>query len=219
MRSLPKILVLTVLILVISSLLAAESKGWQLVQSLAVPGLSQVRAGRNYGYAMLAAEAGIISTLLYLNAEKVLKTQEYYEYALKYAHIQPGDYPDQYWRDLSRYSSSGYDAGGYNAGVLQDAVQLYPNDPVLQQAYIDANIYTDAYAWNWDSVDNRAAYSKVRIRTQDLRDYASMTVGVLIVNHLISGIDVLRFVSEKSGSQVYMDVKDKSPMLMLKVDW
>lgn len=219
MQSKAKILFFVGLILIISSLLAAESKGWQLVQSLAVPGLSQVRSGRNYGYAMLAGEVGIISTLLYLGAEKDLKIQEYYEYAMKYAHIQPGDYADQYWRDLSRYSSSGYDAGGYNAGVLQDAIQLHPNDPALQQTYIDEHIYPDDYAWNWDSADNRADYSKIRIHTQDLRDYASMVTGVLIVNHLISGIDVMRMISAKSRSQVYMDIKDRSPMLMLNVQW
>ncbi|MGC9362881.1 MAG: hypothetical protein ACP5F3_08130, partial [Candidatus Syntrophosphaera sp.] len=171
MRSTTKALVTTFLLIIISASLAAESRGLKFLQSLAVPGLSQVHSGRDHGYAMLAAEAGIIAGILFLNAEENLKEQEYYEYALKFAHIQPGDYPNQYFRDLSRYDSSGFEAGGYNADVRQTAMQLYPDDPIAQQIYIDENIYPEDYAWNWDSSDNRGSYSEIRIQTQDLRDY------------------------------------------------
>ncbi len=217
MRFKGKTLVATFLLIVLSVSLAAESRGLKFLQSLAVPGLSQVRSGRDYGYAMLAAEAGIISGILFLNAEENLKAQEYYEYALKFAHIQPGDYPDQYFRDLSRYDSSGFEAGGYNADVRQKAMQLYPDDPIAQQIYIDENIYPDDYAWNWDSSDNRGSYSEIRIQTQDLRDYGSIAIGVLIVNHLISGIDAL--LQKPDNSQVYLDIKDRHPMLMLSLEW
>jgi hypothetical protein len=214
-----KYLVPIVLILALSSVLAAESRGVRFLQSAAVPGLSQIREGRGYGCAMLGAEVGIISTMLFLNEEENLKAQEYYEYALKFAHIAPGEYEDQYYRDLSRYNSSGYEAGGYNATVREKAISLYPDDPVQQQAYIDANIYTDEYAWNWDSVDNRGAYSKIRIQTKSLRDYGMLAVGVLIVNHLVSSIDVLRYTSQEAKAQVYLDIKDRSPMLMVNVQW
>jgi hypothetical protein len=219
MQSKVKTFSLIVLMFALLSCLAAENKGWQLVQSLAVPGLSQIRSDRNYGYAMLTSEVGIISTLLYLGTEVNLKTEKYYEYALKYAQVQVGDYPDQYFRDLSRYNSSGFEAGGYNAQVRQRAIQLYPADPLQQQVYIDANAYSEDYAWNWESVENRSSYSKIRVQTQDLRDYGKMAVGVLIVNHLISGIDVLRYFSETQRSHVYLDIKDRHPMLMLNVEW
>ncbi len=211
------------LLLLISILLVpglcARSRGSDFLQSLLVPGLSQVRSGRNYGYAMMASEVGIISTMFYLSTERQLKTQEYYEYALKFAHIEPGTYSDQYYRDLSRFNSSGFEAGGYNAMIRQQAIQLYPNDPIQQQLYIDENIYPDDYAWNWDSVEHRGAYSKIRIKTQDLRDYGTLAVGVLIVNHLISGVDVLRSHSETKRSQVWLDIKDRHPMLMLNYKW
>ncbi|MDP2401567.1 MAG: hypothetical protein Q8M66_06270, partial [Actinomycetota bacterium] len=99
------------------------------------------------------------------------------------------------------------------------AINLYPNDPASQQQYIDANMYSDDYAWNWDSPDHRGQYSRIRIKTQTLRDYGTMAVGVLILNHLISGFDVLRFHSEDKRSQVYFDIVDKAPMLKLAVEW
>jgi hypothetical protein len=214
-----KRLIPLLLLLAAVTILPAENKGWKFLQSIAVPGLSQIRDGRHYGYAMLTSEVGIISSMLYLNTEEKLKTQEYYEYAIKYAHIGVGEYPDQYFRDLSRYSSSGYDAGGYNAQVRETAIQLFPYDTTSQQAYINEHAYTDGQSWNWDSVDNRSAYSKIRVQTQDLRDYSKLAVGVLIVNHLISGIDVLRLISESNRSQVYLDIKDKTPTVNLRVEW
>ena len=60
-----KYLVTLLLLLACGASLAAEGTGLQLVQSLVLPGLSQVRHGRNYGYGMLTAEAALISSLLW----------------------------------------------------------------------------------------------------------------------------------------------------------
>lgn len=199
--------------------LSAESKGLAFLQSLAVPGLNQIRSHRNYGYAMLSAEVGIISGLLYLGEERELKQQEYFEYAYQHAHIQPRSYPDQYFRDLSRYNSSGFEAGGYNAQVRETAMQMYPNDTVQQQLYIDANAYPADYAWAWDSTEYRSAYSKVRVQAQDLRDYSKLALGVLIVNHLISGIDALRYNSSKVKTHTYLDLQNGHPRLNLCLEW
>jgi len=206
-------------LLVLVSAMPAKSKGFEMLKSLAIPGFAQVTNGRSYGYAMMASEAGIISSMIYFNNEEKLKAREAYEYALKYAHINPGDYPDQYFRTLSRYNSSGFDAGGYNNEVRETAMQLYPGDPAAQQQYIDANAIPDDQAWNWDSTDIRGRYSKIRIQSQDMRDYGSIAVGVLILNHLVSGVDVLRFFTEKARSQVYFDYRDHNPMLMLNIQW
>lgn len=214
-----KYLCALILLLALAASLAAESTGLQLAQSLVLPGLSQIRGGRSYGYGMLSAEAALISSLLYLNEEARLKTQEFYEYALKYAHIEPGDYDDSYFRDLSKYNSSGYEAGGYNAFIREEALRLFPNDPAQQQIYIDEHIYEGGLAWNWDSVDNRGEYVQIRTEAQNMRDYRMLAVGVMIVNHLISGIDVLRFNANDRQAQVYLDIKDRSPMLMLNLQW
>lgn len=213
-----KTLILLLAALAVTTGLAAENRGLILLQSLAVPGLGQIRNDRGYGYAMLGSEVAIIGSMLYLNAEQNLKAQEYFEYAIKHAHIQNQDYPDQYFRDLSRYNSSGFEAGGYNAQIRQEAMQIYPNDPVQQQIYIDANIYPDNYAWNWDSLANRRDYSKIRIQTQDLRDYGKLAIGVMIVNHLISGVDALRFTAQNRKGNVYLDIKDRHPMVMFNLE-
>jgi hypothetical protein len=207
----------TILLLAVS--LSSQSKGLEFLKSLAVPGLSQVTNGRAYGYGMMVAEVGIISGMFYINNERDLKARETYEFAIKHAHINPGDYSEEYFRNLSRFNSSGFDADGFNARVRQTAMDLYPNDPISQQLYIDNHAYGEDMSWNWDSPSLRGQYSKIRIKTQDLRDFGKIAVGVLILNHLVSGIDVLRFFSETTRSQVYFDIKDNHPMLMLGMEW
>jgi len=210
-----KLIVITFLLSSIG--LTAKSRGAQFLKSLVVPGLSQVSSGRAYGYAMMVSEVSIIGGMLYLNSEEKLKARESYEYALKYAHIRPGTYSESYFRDLSRYNNGGFDADGYNARVRRDAMSLYPHDPVAQQQYIDERAYPEDMYWSWDTPDKRASYSKIRIKTQDLRDFGQIAVGVLLVNHLISGIDVLRYNSEGRRSHVYMSVKDQTPHLNLSI--
>lgn len=211
---------LLIIVLLLGSVgLTAQSRGLKFLKSLVVPGLSQVSEGRNYGYAMMVSEISIIGGMMYLNSEEKLKARESYEYALKFAHIRPGGYEESYFRDLSRYNSGGFDADGFNARVRRDAMNLYPHDPVAQQQYIDSHAYPEDMYWNWDSAQKRASYSKIRIKTQDLRDFGQIAVGVLLVNHLISGIDVLRYDSEGRRSQVYMSMKGKQPILNLSVSF
>lgn len=214
-----KHLVSLLILLVLGVSLAAESTALQMAQSLVLPGLAQVRHDHKYGYAMLAAETAIISSMFYFSQETALKKRASYEYALKFAHIFPGDYDEAYLRDLSRYNSSGFEAGGYNAMVREEAMRLFPHDPAQQQIYIEENMYPDELAWNWDDKDNRAAYVQIRTQTQNLRDYGKVAVGVMIVNHLISGLDVLRFNARDKEAQVYFSMKDKIPMLMLNLSW
>lgn len=210
---------LIIVLLLISISLFAQKPGLKVLGSFAVPGLVQVSQGRNYGYAMLASEAAIIASMLYLNSEEKLAKTEAYEFAVKYAQIAPGTYSDKYFRDISRFNSGGFDADGYNTKVRKEALTLYPDDPSKQQTYIDEHAYPEELYWAWDSTSQRAAYSKIRIRASDMRDYSQAAVGVLILNHVISGIEALKFRSANKRSSVYMSLKGKSPLLNLSVSF
>lgn len=162
------------------------------LKSVLVPGWGQLTQGNASGYAMLTAEAMFWSAKFYTDSEQTLRDRDSYEYALKYAHINPGKYSDQYYRDLTIYASSGYDAGGYNAMVRSKALEDYPYDPQLQQQYINENIYPNDLAWQWDSVQNKKKFSTKRKEILELQDQTKIITGLLIANHLVSGIDMLR---------------------------
>lgn len=206
-------LILLIIVLSLSGIFA-QSKGITLLKSVVLPGWGQISIDRDYGYGFLAAEVGIIGSMFYLSSEQKLSKQESYEYAMQFAHIRPSDYDPMYFSHLSRYNSSGFGGGGYNAMIRQKAIESFPDDPQTQQEYIDSHIYSDEMAWNWDSSGDRGTYSKMRIHTQDIKDYAQIATGLLIFNHLVSGIDILRLGNIES-SRFSLGLKERQPLLML----
>lgn len=204
-----------IILLLVIICLSAQSKGSLFLRSLIVPGWGQVHSGRNYGYAMMASELAVISSLYYFDNEQKLKSDEAYDYAMKFAHIAAGNYSDEYFAHLSRYSSSGFEAGGYNAMIREQAMVEYPGQPDMQQQYIDANIYPDDLAWNWESDSKRRNYGDIRGDMNRNEEYAKIFTGVLILNHIVSAVDILRLDSEKRRTNISFGVMQRSPMLYL----
>lgn len=190
-----------------------------LLKSILIPGWGQLSQGHSYGYVMLTSETLFWSTYLYNKNEQDLKDRSSYEYALKFAHINPADYSAQYYRDLSKYNSSGFDAGGYNAMIRQTAIELFQYDPIAQQAYIDENKYTDEMSWGWDNDTLRKKYGTQRKEILDLKDQAQVFTGLLIANHIISGIDMLR--QRKHWNNVHPSIQyyRNTPVLHLNIEF
>jgi len=193
------------------------AQGKAFLFSLAVPGYSQIKSGKSYGYAMLAAEATLIGASMYLSKESDLLLEEAYTYALKYAHLNPADYDSYFLKNLGTYESSGYDTNGYNAAIRREAMSLYPDDPIAQQSFIDAHAYGEDQYWYWDSTDNRRQYNKLRNDSQDLQSYGKLVFGVIILNHLVSGIDILRHHSQERRTELSVDIVQEHPMLKMSL--
>lgn len=189
------------------------------LKSALIPGWGQLSLGSNYGYAMLTSETLFWSTYLYNKNEQTLKTNNSYDYALRFAHINPGKYSSEYYRDMTKFNSSGFDAGGFNAFVRQTAIELYQYDPVAQQAYIDENKYSDELNWAWDSTQHRAKYSGMRKDILELKDQAQIFTGLIIANHVISGIDMLR--QRKKWNNVHSSIQyyRKTPTLNVNIEF
>lgn len=163
-----------------------------VIKSALIPGWGQLSIDRSYGIGLLASEVLLWSSFIYNANEQNLKDRESYEFALKYAHINPGEYSSQYFRDLSKYDSSGFEAGGYNAMVRQTAIDLYPDDQFAQQVYINDNSISDQLSWQWDNFQLRKNYSTMRKDILEYKDRVQVLTGVIMANHLISTIDILR---------------------------
>jgi hypothetical protein len=186
-------------------------------KSAIIPGWGQLSLGNSYGYTMLSGEILFWSGYLYNNNEQKLQNRASFDYALKYSHINPGNYSNQYFRDLSKFDSSGFSAGGYNAMVRQTAIELFQYDPVAQQAYIDENIYPDDMSW--ESYQLRKKYSGMRKDILELKDQAQIFTGLIIANHLISGIDMLR--QRKHWNNVHTSIQyyNNTPVLFMNVEF
>jgi len=220
LHKIPLTFILVLVLLLVSQAISAKSfKISPLIKSVLVPGWGQLSLDRNYGYAMLTTEVVFWSTLFYNTNEQDLTHQESYEYALKFAHINPGSYASQYYRDLAKYDTSGFEAGGYNSMVMQTALSMTNLTPEQQQEYIDENAIPDEMAWQWDSYQQRKQFSSMRKDILELKDKAQLITGLLIANHIISSIDMLRL--KKHWGNVHPSVQyyRNTPVLNLSVEF
>ena len=149
--------------------------------------------------------------MYYFEEESDLSKRHAYEYALRYAHINQCDMDKKYMKDLSKYDSWGYEAGGYNESVRRAAINLYPGLPQEQADYIREHAYTEEEAWTWDSLDKRNQYSKHYKGIQRNKDYAQAMVGAIILNHLVSGFNSM-LSARKANRQLEMGVQIKDDM-------
>ena len=185
-----------------------------LLKSAILPGWGEISLGDKTGYIFLTTEFIFWSSKIYFNEEEKLKEKEAYNYALKYAHIDPhNNYDETYYYNISRFTSSGFEPGGYNAYVVQQAENI--EDPILKQEYIQNNIYSDEYYWNWDNKDKMHEYGVKRKDASHFADYAKTIGGAIIANHIFSAINSLRVSSKlkKMNLSIYFD-RNMNPNLI-----
>ena len=116
MRINSKTLIIALVILIAISTIQAEKTikpGLNFLKSAVVPGWGQLSVDKNYGIAYLVAEASFWSMRFYCLQESDNNTVASHNYAIKYADVDPeGHYSHQFYEDMRKYSSSGYEQGG-----------------------------------------------------------------------------------------------------------
>jgi predicted heme/steroid binding protein len=190
-----KVIIIITIFLVISSAGAADSikPGLNFLKSAAIPGWGQLSLQKNYGFAFLLAEVSFWSLNFYYNQESDNNAEASFKYAIKYAGIDPlNDYDDDFYLNMRNYCCSGFDEGGYNAHIVSEAIDLYPDDPLLQQQYIAENTYDESKYWNWQSGEHQGRYSSYRRNMDEYSDYMKLVAGVIAANHILSAVDALR---------------------------
>ncbi|MBN1327700.1 MAG: hypothetical protein JW996_07105 [Candidatus Cloacimonetes bacterium] len=183
---------LLVLTLITTSLSAKEPvPQLNMLKSALIPGWGELSAGSKSGYVFLATEVLLWSANFYFMNEETLKEREAFNYAVKYANIDPdNDYNNTFYYHLSKYPSSGFEPGGYNSYILQQAEQY--DDPIERQEFLDNNLYPDEFYWDWENTDKRKNYGVKRKDAANFSDYAKAMTGTIVVNHVISSINALR---------------------------
>jgi len=189
------------------------------LKSALIPGWGELSMGNHSGYFLLASEIMLWTSMFYFNEEEDLLFKESFNYAVKYAHIDPNsDFDEIYLYHLTKYNSSGFDAGGYNAYIIEQAESI--EDPLERQEYIQNNIYNDDLYWEWDSKDRRRKYGIKRKDALHYKDYAKAVSGVITANHILSAINSLRIGSKKRKVNIDVSVNDKlDPMLFIRYNF
>ncbi len=208
-------LIIGITLIMCQSVFAINPTALAFLKSLAVPGWGELENGNKTGYIFIVSEVSLwTGHFLYKNESK-LKEIAYYEYALKYAHICQGSYPEQYYDDLAHYNNSNV----YNETIWDEARTKYPDDEEKQLEYYNNHKYTEDYIWDWDSRENRTQFGVLRTQATDYDDKAKVMIGGIILNHIISAINSARIsYPDKSGRKSNPSLKvdfmdDLTPVL------
>jgi len=188
-------LILILLLLTLVSLMIAKEINIKthMLRSALIPGWGELAADNKTGFVFLTTEIVLISSRFYFLEEADLKEKASYNYAVKYAHIDPDiDITDEHYYHMSRYESSGFDTGGYNAYIVEIAKARFLDDPDAQTQYIENNTYTNDEFWEWDNEDEQRKYSTLRKNITHYGDYAKAVTGAIIANHIISALNAFR---------------------------
>lgn len=163
------------------------------LRSAIVPGWGEMTNESKAGYFFLGVELILWGSRFYFQEQVNLYEKDAYMFALQNAALKPGDYEDEFMRKMSRYTSSGFGAGGYNEHVLRQAQNNYPDDPEKQNSYIMENaILDDDLAWDWGDRETRRSYG-IKLKNADHnRDYVKFVTGAIVANHIISAINSTR---------------------------
>ena len=153
-----------------------ESKLNPVIKSLLLPGWGQKTLGKKkrarvYNY----FESGLILTVVGSSTFSNIKIKNYIAFASEHAAISSSEKNHKYWVDIGNYDS----ITDYNDEHLRNREMddLYPDDK--------------KWSWDWDTDANRKAFEKERISSDQLKLAATFGIGALLVNHIVSAIDVL----------------------------
>jgi hypothetical protein len=159
-----------------------------MLYSLLLPGLGEYWLGhRTRAQIFFATEAGIWTAFGVFRVQGGNRKDRYREWASVFAGTPERD-NDEYYRVLANYISS---EGPFSANetVRRQARALYPDDREAQDAYLLANGHFGDDAWEWESEEAFDRYKQIRKSSLDSYDNASLTLGLLVANRLLSVLD------------------------------
>ena len=155
-----------------------------MLMSLAVPGSGHYYVDKNKSaYVYLAFDAAFVFGAVLFNNIANGRETEARSFAHMAAGIESAPSGEAYWRHVGAYM----DAAQYN-----EAIELSRGS--------DDGLYTDPKAWwRWADESQQEEYNGIRQKARDLRVASSFFIGALVLNRLVSVVD-LRVFRKKSLS-------------------
>ena len=157
-----------------------RSGGEEFFNSLLIPGWGQLKKGNKLkAYAFFAAEVTLITSLIAFKSYQGWLEDDYRTFAGQHSGIS-GNRSHQFYVNIGNWQN-------------RDAY----NEQRLMDRQFDQMYTSSADDWSWDSEENRSSFKSMRLTADRTGQKTMITVGVLLLNHLLSAVDA----SGKSGSR------------------
>ncbi|RMG69077.1 MAG: hypothetical protein D6715_00670 [Calditrichaeota bacterium] len=147
--------------------------------SLILPGSGEWLMGHHTAAKILfLSEAALWAGFWGSNAYTGVLERDFHAFAALHAAVDARGKDEQYWIDVG------------NASNIFEF-----NERRIIQRNVEATYpETDEFFWQWDSEANRLEYSRLRSRHQTWERRTTLIVAGVILNHLISAVDVIRLI-------------------------
>ena len=171
-----------------------KSTGKAFLMNLAIPGAGHLYAGQKRGLVNMGLEGVAWAAYLYYHDLGKSKERDYQNYA------------DGHW-DYNRWITN----NPQYAGSPEDSLILYFRDHNKQQYYEDIG-KLNHYWGGWTSDDDRNFYRGMRQHSNNFLKNAHTAVAGAFVNRIVSAVDVLRIMRNKSHAMLGEDTSIRFKM-------
>ncbi len=154
--------------------------------SLLIPGAGELFMGESkmakifFGTDLLLW-AGYFGTQAYVD----VLGNDFRTFATVHADVDASDKEEQYWIEIG------------SAGNIYEYNEQKRVDRRLNETLPE----NDKFSWQWDSQQNREKYNELRVKQHDWERRATFLISGLILNRLISAIDVVRLIRKDEKSE------------------
>jgi len=164
-----------------------KGKSYYILFSLLLPGTGEWAMGhKTLGKTFLGVDAFLWLTYFGTQQYTTVLQRDLETYAAVHAGVNTAGKDDQYWIDVG------------------STLSIYEfNEQKLRERDLEA-VYPEGtdYDWVWESENNRIDYVEKRFDRLDWKRYTNWMVGALVLNRIISAVDVFRLIQkEKSAEQ------------------
>jgi hypothetical protein len=166
---------------------AHKSAGKAFLMNLAIPGAGHLYAGSKRGFVNMGLEGVAWAAYLFYHDLGKSKEKDFEGYA------------DGHW-DYNRWITN----NPQYAGSPEDSLILYFRDHNRQQYYEDIG-KLNHYWGGWTSDDDRNFYRGMRQHSNNFLNNAHTAVAGAFVNRIVSAVDVLRMMKNKSHAALGED--------------
>jgi len=173
---------------------STPTKAKAFLLSLAVPGMGEFYAGsKRMGTIFLCTEIALWAGYFAFQTYGDWKEQDFKQYATAHAGVHTKGKNHRYFVNIEHFDN----VRAYNEAKLQqrDPNALYPEN--------------DEYSWQWDKTSHRLKYEKMRVASDQAYSRAVLMIGVIVANHIISGIDAIRVVRQVQKNTVQVGLRGR----------
>ena len=164
-----------------------------VLKSAILPGLGQLELGeKKRSKVFTLVEVTLLATCLgsYYFSDKQIKN--YKSFSAYHAGANISNTNHKYWVDIGNYMNY----GDYN---LEHLRFREPED-----------LYLSDQQWSWDLEINRKKFKKMRINADIIKRRINFIIGSIIINHIVSSIDVYYLKGVRNNTSLYLDPESKS---------